>query len=253
MIVETKNQTFAGMMIREVRIVYGARGFPIRNNAAQGHTKPTGIFMSRKCGRAMPWESFHELHLMWISECDTAVRRYLAQPLRLELHVRNRANPIMYFPDIEREFDSGVIEIVEVKRTKDEIDRDPFYAFKIAMAKKVFRTAQYRFRIMTAEDHIGIEPRLGNAKTIKLDRFTKLATVDVIRLQEAIERAGGSLAYGKAIESLSERGDPRDADARAKLHASIVQRLASIDLSRRITLDSPVTEVKTVRRQKKAA
>ena len=198
----TKNQTFADMKIREVRIVHGARGFPIRNNAAQGHTKPTGIFMSRKCGRAMPWESFHELHLMWISECDTAVRRFLVQPLRLEIYVRNRANPIMYFPDVERRFDDGVIEVVEVKKTKEEVGRDPFYALKIEMAKKVFRTAQYRFRIMTAEDHIEIELRLGNAKTIKFDRSTKLETVDIIRLQEALAHARGSVAYGKAIEVL---------------------------------------------------
>ena len=245
----TKYQTFADMKIREVRIIRGARGFPIRNTAANGHTKPTGIFMSRKCGRAMPWESFDELHLMWISECDTAVRRFLAQPLRLELYVRNRANPIIYFPDVEREFDDGAIEIVEVKKTKEEIDRDPFYAFKIATARKLFRTAQYRFRIMTAEDHIGIEPRLANAKTIKLDRFTKLRTVDKLRLQEAIERAGRSLAYGKAIEVLSRTGNPRDPGARAMLHAAIVQRFASIDLRRPISFDALVTEPNAVRRQ----
>jgi hypothetical protein len=252
MIAETKIQTFADMTVRGIRIIYGARGFPIRNVAAQGHTKPTGIFMSRKCGRAMPWESFHELHLMWISECDTAVWRFLAQPFRLEFYVRNRAKPIVYFPDIERELDGGTIEVIEVKKTKEQINRDPFYAFKIEMAKKVFRTAGYRFRIMTADDHIGIEPRLGNAKMIKLDRFTKLETADIIRLHEAIEHARGNLPYGKAIEVLGA-GGVRHADARAKLHASIVQRLASIDLNRRITFDSPITEVKTVRRHQKAA
>lgn len=248
----TENQTFARMNIREVRIVRGARGFPIRNTAAQGHAKPTGIFMSRKSGRAMPWESFHELHLMWISETDTAVLRFLAQPLRLELYVRGCARPIIYFPDIERVLDSGAVEIVEVKRTRDEIQRDPFYAFKIRMARKVFEAAGYRFRVMTAEDHIGAEPRLANAKMIKLDRYTRLTTADIIRLHEAMEQGRGNLAYGKAIEVLGA-GGVRDADARAKLHASIVQRLASIDLCRRITSDSPITEVKTVRRHQKAA
>jgi hypothetical protein len=249
----TKNQNFADMKISDVQIVHGARGFPIGNNAAQGHTKPTGMFMSRKCGFAMPWVSFHELHLMWISECDTAVGRFLSQPIRLELYVRHRAKPILYFPDIERQLDGGIVEVIEVKKTKEEVDRDPFYAFKIEKAKEAFRAAEIRFRILTAEDHIGVEPRLGNAKTIMLDRFTRLETADIIRLQEAMGGARGCIAYGKAIEALSDRGDPRDPDARAKLHASVVMRLASIDLSRRIILDSPVTEVKSVRRQQKAA
>jgi len=253
MIAETKIQTFADMKISDVQIVHGARGFPIWNPAAQGHTKPTGMFMSRKCGRAMPWVSFHELHLMWISECDTAVGHFISQPLRLELYVRHRAKPIEYFPDIERSLDGGVIEVIEVKKTEEEVDRDPYYAFKIEKAKEAFRAAEIRFRILTAEDHIGVEPRLGNAKTIMLDRFTGLETVDTIRLGEALGRARGTIAYGKAIEALSSRGDPRDADARAKLHAAIVDRSASIDLSRRITLDSPVTEVKSVRRQQRAA
>ena len=239
---ETKTQNFESIKIKEVRIVHGLRGFPIRNNATLGHTKPTGMFMSRKCGRAMPWESFHELHLMWISECDTSVWRYLAQPLRLELYVPHQTNPIIYFPDIERHLEGGVIEVIEVKKTEEEVDRDPFYAFKIGMAKKVFRAAEIRFRTITADKYIDIEPRLGNARMISLDRFTKLESIDAIRLGDAFEKAGGTIAYGKAIETLSERGNPRDPGARAKLHASVVDRTASIDLKRRITLDSPVTE-----------
>lgn len=237
----------------KARIVRGARGFPIRDNAAMGHTKPTGMFMSLKSGRAMPWESFHELHLMWISEADTAVVRFLAQPLRLELFVRHRAKPIMYFPDIERGLAGGAVEIIEVKRSLDEVDRDPNYALKIERAKKAFRAEGFRFRIMTAEDHIDLQPRLANARTIVLDRFTKVPDIDKLRLGEALDAAGGSLAYGKATEVLSHRGDPRDHDARAKIHASVVRRTVSIDLKRRLTLDSPVTEVRNMRRLPRAA
>lgn len=247
-------QALARMYMKaKARIVRGARGFPIRNNAAMNHTKPTGMFMSLKCGRAMPWESFHELHLMWISECDTSVRRFLAQPLRLELFVRHRAKPIMYFPDIERELAGGAVEIIEVKRTLDEVDRDPHYALKIERAKKAFRAEGLRFRIMTAEDHIEVEPRLANARTIVLDRFTKVEDIDTLRLKEALDGACGCLAYGKAVETLSYAGNPRDHDARAKIHASVVRRIVSIDLNRRLSLDSPVTEVRNVRRLPKAA
>ena len=126
--------------------------------------------MSRKCGFAMPWVSLHELHLMWISESNAAVRRFLSQPLRLELYVRHRAKPIMYFPDIERELDGGAIEVIEVKKTKEEVDRDPFYAFKIEKAKEAFRVEGIRFRILTAGDYIGVEPRLGNARRIKNEK-----------------------------------------------------------------------------------
>src|ERR1700730_3502225 len=80
-------------MLAKARVVRGTRGRPIRTIVEQGHRKPVGKFASLKSGRAMPWASFAELYLMWISEADTAVRRFLSQPFRLELLVGQRTRP----------------------------------------------------------------------------------------------------------------------------------------------------------------
>jgi hypothetical protein len=240
-------------VVTKIRFVRAKHGGPIRTIVERRDSKPTGKFASAKRGLSLPWESLHERHLMWISEADARVRRFLAQPFRLEFTLRGVKRKMIYFPDLERVLDDGTIEVIEVKKSMDEVVKDRDYAFKIALAKKACRARGYRFRIVTAQDYIDSGPRLKNAIAIKCDRFAKLRTIDIARFLEAIEQAGGKLSYAQAIAAVSEKGDPEDGFARRKLHAMIVRRLGSIDIDKPITPGSPVTQVKTVRPFSKAA
>jgi hypothetical protein len=214
-------------------IVRAKGGGPIRTVVERGHTKPTGFFASTKSGRALPWEAVDERHFMWISEVDFRVTRFVAQPFRMDFYLSG-GNKVSYFPDIERVLD-GAIEIVEIKKTQLEIARDPYYAFKIGLARKVCRAKGWKFDVVTAEEHILPGYLLENAKLICLDRLTPVRTEDHIRFGEAMARGRGRLSYGEAVASLSGRDDPWDRDGVAKLHSLIAARFVCVDLTRKLS------------------
>lgn len=216
----------------QVKIVRGKGGGPIRTIVERGHRKPTGVFTSLKNRRAFPWESIEERHFMWISEVDFRVTTFLVQPFRLEFHFED-GDRMDYFPDIERRL-GRTVEIIEIKKTKREIAKDPRYAFKIGLARETCRKKGWMFRVVAADTDILPTQVLANARLIRLDRFTAISSEDHIRLGEAMRRGRGRMAYGEAVAVLSRRDDRWDRDGTAKLHAMIVRRHVCVDLTRRI-------------------
>ncbi|MGN6310706.1 MAG: TnsA endonuclease N-terminal domain-containing protein [Xanthobacteraceae bacterium] len=214
---------------------------PIRTFVERAHNKPVGRLVSRKSKRAMPWEGFGERHLMMISEADIAVERFLAQPHRLEIRAEAERRRLDYFPDLMRRMADGTIEIVEVKKSKDEIDADPDYAFKIAMAEKVYEAIGWTFRIVVADDEIDIDPLLPNAQRIFADKFAVIGTRERLALEETFETKG-DLAYAEAIETIAGAGGYPVDRARKVLHAFFCTRSAGIDITSKITRDSVVTK-----------
>jgi hypothetical protein len=214
---------------------------PIRTFVEHAHSKAVGRFVSRKSRRAMPWEGFGERHLMRISEADGQFVRYLAQPHRLEIRVDHSDKPLLYFPDLRRDLEDGTIEIIEVKKTKEEIEEDSDYAFKIAVAESVYAALGWKFRIMIAEEEIDVNPIYSNAKMICEDKFSLIRTRERLAIEEAfqIEEA---LPYGRAIEIIASAADIASEGAQAVLHALVCTRRAAIDIKKKITRDSAVTK-----------
>ncbi|MGO3928358.1 hypothetical protein NP284_08605 [Rhodopseudomonas pseudopalustris] len=231
-------------MISQIAIVRAEEGGPIRTFVERGHRKPVGKFNSAKNGRAHPWEAVNERHLLWISEVDPKVVTYLAQPWRLEISLRGEQRKLIYFPDLERQIDTGSVEVIEVKKEIEEICKDPQYAFKIKVARKACAALGYKFRVLTPENYIH-GPRLENAVSIKRDRNAALTTADLLKFEEAMAAAGGTSTWGGLVAALSVDGDPFDGHARRKLHALIIRRLAAIDIDRRIR---PTTLVRKIQR-----
>ncbi len=192
----------------------------------------------------MDWEAFHERHLFWISEADAKVVWYLSQPHKLEMFLSGRSRPLVYFPDLMRKLNDGTTEIIETKRTKDEVSKDPEYEHKLDFAKQLYEGDKgWTYRILTAVDDIEVDPQFSNAKMIKRDALTRYRTRDILRLVEALDAAGGELPYCEAIEALRSRyTDWRK--AQAKLHAMIVRRVAYVDIYREITPESPVLKMR---------
>lgn len=226
------------------RITPGRNGAPVRTILNMNAGIPSGRYVSRKSRRAMDWEAFHERHLFWISEADAKVVRYLAQPHKLEMFLKGRSRPLVYFPDLMRKLSDGTIEIIETKRTKDEASRDPEYERKLDFAKQIYEGDKgWTYRILTAVDDIEVDPQFSNAKMIKTDALTRYRTRDTLRLVEALDGGGGTMTYGEAIEALqSQYTDWRR--AQAKLHAMIVRRVAYVNIYREITPKSPVLKMR---------
>ncbi|WP_210253988.1 hypothetical protein [Bradyrhizobium pachyrhizi] len=179
--------------------------------------------------------------MMMISEADTAVERFLAQPHRLEIRVEGGRRRLDYFPDLMRRMADGTIEIIEVKKSRDEIDADPDYAFKIAKAARVYEAVGLTLRIVTADDDVDIDPLLPNAQSIFADKFAYIGTRERLTMEETFE-AKGAIAHAEAIETIAAAGGLPENRARKVLHALVCTRSAGIDITRRITRDSAVTK-----------
>ncbi len=207
------NHTRATMIaVSKATIVEAPDWHPIRTFVERAHNKPVGRLVSRKSRRAMPWEGFGERHLMMISEADTAVERFLAQPHRLEIRVEGGRRRLDYFPDLMRRMADGTIEIIEVKKSRDEIDADPDYAFKIAKAARVYEAVGLTLRIVTADDDVDIDPLLPNAQSIFADKFAYIGTRERLAMEETFE-AKGAIAHARQLR----RSRPREGSRRTGL------------------------------------
>jgi hypothetical protein len=232
-------QNLAYMFARaKAGIERGVKGRPVRTIVERGYGNPVGRFVSLKCGMAMPWGSFRELHAIWLSEADSSVERYLVRPFRIWFRVDGTSKTIDYFPHLERRLTNNRWEVIEIGRSLEEVSRDPHYERKLAKARQLAHVEGFHFRVMTAEEHLA-GPALRNAEAIVRDRFTHVTTADMEAFVTAAQR-GGAMPFAKAIEVLSHRRDRFDSTARAKLHALIVRRVAGVHIGRPITHDSSV-------------
>ncbi|ABE62187.1 hypothetical protein Nham_1363 [Nitrobacter hamburgensis X14] len=233
-------QTRAAMIATSKATIVRAPGWqPIRTFVQYAQRKPVGTFVSRKSNRVFPWEGYGERHLMWISEADTTVERFLAQPHRLEIRVEGNEKPLYYFPDLLRRLEDGTTEIIEVKQRDDEIEKDPDYAFKLKKAKRIYAALEWKFRIVVAEDELEIDPILSNADMICADNFSLIRTRERLAMEEAFQ-VDGAIPYGKAVETIADASGISQTRATAVLHAMVCTRTAAIDVNKRITRDSAV-------------
>ncbi|MEY9753783.1 TnsA endonuclease N-terminal domain-containing protein [Bradyrhizobium yuanmingense] len=220
-------------------IVEAPNWLPIRTFVEFAHSKAVGRWTSRKVRRALPWESYAERAFFRCCEVDPAVTSFLAQPHRLELNV-GRSKPLIYFPDVRVQYADGTTEIVEIKRSEEEL-ADPDYGEKLAGAASVYKALGWEFRIIIAEEEIDVDPLYSNAKRICADRHSLILRPAVVAIEEAFH-AETQIALGEAEEIVARAaGIPLD-HAVAILRAMVCTRRVAIEPTKRLRRDSPVTK-----------
>ena len=168
------------------------------------------------------------------------VTRYLAQPHRLEI-MTERPRPLIYFPDVRIEYADGSVEIVEIKRTEEELQDDPDYAEKLAGAASVYAALGWTFRVVIAEEEIDVDPLYSNAKRICADRHSLILRPAALAIEEVFH-VETEIALGKAEEIVARSaGIPLD-QAVAIVRAMVCTRRVAVNAARRIHRDSPVTK-----------
>jgi hypothetical protein len=212
---------------------------PIRTFVEFAHSKPTGRWTSRKSRRAFTWESFGERHAFRCYEVDASVTRFLCQPHRLEIAVAGRPRPLIYFPDLRVERADGTTEIVEIKKTEEEL-RDPDYAEKLFLAEAIYAAIDWKFRVRIAKDEIEVDPLYSNAKRICADRFSLIGRPATLAIEEAFH-ATEVIAAGKAAEIVATAAGVPPERATAILRAMVCTRAVAVDVDHRIGRDSPIT------------
>jgi hypothetical protein len=229
------------MKVKAVIEVGGDLG-PMRRVHNKGKRKPIGRYPSYKLRRGLTWESTCEREMMWQSESDPDVLAYYDQPHRVTLRLSDGGEEMVYYPDMLRKFADGRVEVLEVKKTADEI-RDfegGDYARKLELAELAYKASGIHFRIVTGEADIRIEPLFSNTVNIHRCRFTKVDTLDRLRFHEALDATGGEAPFGRAVEAVSYGGSRFDPVAAAKIFALVVRRAAWIDIRKYIDHQAPV-------------
>ena len=219
---------------------------PMRRVHNKGKRKPIGRYPSYKIRRALTWESVAEREMMWQSESDPDVTAYYDQPHKVTIRLPEmNGEDMVYFPDMLRKFANGRVEVIEVKKTLDEIRNfeKGDYAKKLELAGLAYKAAGIHFRVVTREDDIQIEPLFSNTVNIHRCRFTKLETLDHLRFHEALDATDGTAPLGRAIEAVSETNNRFDPVACCKVLALVVQRDAWIDIRKPVNHDAPVRRI----------
>jgi TnsA endonuclease N terminal len=203
-------------------LITQADGGPMRRITNGRRHRAVGSYYSMKNRKAVPWESRVELHGFHHAEVDPNVVSYRAQPHTLELLSGGRK--CLYTPDREDRHANGRIEVVEIK-DKHKPERDPEYARKLALARQVYGSLGWSFRIVERAD-LQAEPRYSAVETLQCYRRTAIWPQD-IEVLAALAKRGAPITLGDLCEAL---GPP--AVGMRKVCAMMVRRYVAIELDR---------------------
>lgn len=217
-------------------VVMTPDGGPIKNLITGRKAHVTGIYTSRKAGQALEHESMNEHAFFQHSEVDTSVVDYFSQPCRFEFVVDGVKRT--YTPDCARLLANGRIEVVELKSDGRAL-RDPDYALKLRWVETICQATGWSFRVVHGRPLRVRSVANLNVRAVQHNRFAKFGARETCVVQELLAtRADGTEALGRLAELL---GDPRT--GRAQLCAMMVDRQISVDLSRPLSGDSPITSL----------
>lgn len=240
-------------------------GGPIRQLITGREPHPTGRPVLVKAGfRAQSWESFRsELPFMELAEVASPVRRFMAQPHRLDMKVIGGPRPVLRFEtdflltvdakfvaDLEsgapfwlaalrwrgnsESFEPRKL-VIEAKTDDDPRNHDPEYGHKLDLAREVYGKIGWAFvKVVGSRDLPSGEVAKG-VHRIWLRALTKVSAVDVASVSDFIARAGDICSYCEVAEVLG--GGPL---GRSKLAALHVRRVVSIDLTKGLSPGSAV-------------
>lgn len=213
-------------------LVVTPTGAPIRTIITGRRHVTTGVYVSRKAGRALPYESMNERAFFMHSEVDTEVVDYRAQPFRLEFILNGRKRA--YIVDCVRLLADGLIELVEIKNDRRSL-RDLDYASKLEAVRTICDRLGWRFRVVFKSSLFEPTHAYRNICDVQSWRLTEYTKTDVFEVAEQIHRAG-PMPLARLSEHL---GDP--VVVVAKLKAMMVGRVVHLDLSRPLNSDTSVS------------
>lgn len=212
----------------------------------RGYLRVPSMYPSVKTGRSIACEADHERALVEISEADPNVVTYVSQPHRLEIYL-GPGRPLIYFPDLRRDLADGTVEIIETKKNYREVTKREAYERKLSFAERIYGRKGWQYRIMTAEQELGPSTLLSNSRVISGDRSALVETDDVLALQ-LWGTSEAKPTYGGAMNVIQAASKTNREQARAKLHALIVERLVHLDISVTLTETTPIRLVGLERR-----
>jgi hypothetical protein len=240
-------------------------GGPSRRLITGSEPHPTGSIVCIKSGfRNVTWESMDsEAPLIMLAEVASPIRRMKSQPHRLDMKVAGGTSAVLqFFPDFEFVVDARFAQelerdqpfaeaalrwmpkessfdwqtlIVETKTDKDRRGREPGYLDKLNVAREFYHRIGRGFAHLRASKDLPAGAIAKGVKRIFSRAMTHVTVLDIARVINVIERAGGPVPYEEACAAIGA-----GAVGRSKLAALHVRRVVRIDLSKGLTSLSSV-------------
>jgi hypothetical protein len=149
----------SSLLARIVVLRHGGHQRPV---IARGSKHLRFRYLSTKTGTIQLGEGKGEAFLAEYNEVSAEVFDYECHPY--EVHVVRGGSTQRYRPDAVRQLIDGTIELIEVKRSPDDL-HDPEYRELLAVVKEVVRLCGWTFRILDLEDVFGPRPH-GNPRAL---------------------------------------------------------------------------------------
>ncbi|MGI4878579.1 MAG: hypothetical protein ACRYG4_13950 [Janthinobacterium lividum] len=192
--------------------------------------------VSRKMGATQVSEGRGEELLAMYNEVQGRIPYYKCHPFLITAAGVGRT--FGYRPDAIRQWRDGTIELIEVKRTVDDL-RDPDLREKLGIIAEFARLCGWVFRILYLADISGPGPRTANVEALYGRRTMKL-TSEEATLAAAISRKGKPTTWGELRRILCA-SDPLHGDALIECLSARGQLL--VDLDERFTTATVVQPV----------
>ena len=186
------------------RVVWTADDQPIRQIAPRSRL-PVGRYNSRKAGRMLHHQSRghgfvggEKLALMKC-EIDPEIADYRSQHVRFDVLLDGSFQS--FFPDIVALRHDGTVQIIEVKKDS-RWQRDPSYRSKLEVVRAVCRDIGWGFDVWTQSDIAPTSRVRDNISQIQMQRFISIGEVELLLVERALRKGGGSIAVGEVKETL---------------------------------------------------
>lgn len=120
----------------QATLVLPTNGSSIRSIITGRRIITTGVYASRKSGRAHPYESMNERAFFMHCEVDTNIVDYRAQPFRFEFVMDGSKRT--YIADAVVLLADGSLEVIEIKNDRRFL-QDPDYQLKLSAVADICR------------------------------------------------------------------------------------------------------------------
>lgn len=196
---------------------------------------------SRKTGLQQVAEGRAHRDLVMLNEIDPNVIDFQAHPFKVEFQLLGK--PQVYFPDHIRSLRDGTIELIEVKRSEEDL-ADPEYRAKLAGVAEISRRIGWTFRILYQDDISGSEHRIDNVHAIYTQRFMRLSRSEQLAITEFV--VSDQPHTWEDLRELVCPGDKRRGEA--ALRSNIALGRISVNLDQPIVASTQVIPCRPMRR-----
>lgn len=200
-----------------------------------GLAHENGWLAVHKCAGLAHWEGMAQRALVIRCQSDHAVHRVRTESLALGFVLDGEK--VRYTIDVETIAADGAITVYEVKRDENDL-ANAAYRLKLAMVAEILRRCDISFRIIFRDEIFRNRIHEANAEMFAARAFTTIRREHVERIENHYARVGAETTLGALREAL-EPG-MRNAGM-ALLQAFTVRRRVEIDLTGRLTADTPLT------------